>query len=240
MKLALRKLPGWRWQGLALALSLAGSSVLAQGTIVHVQLSTPNPDPNFPWDFQGMRLMGLYPQSYNLDFDGDGTAEYVIYASGPLSTRGFEIWGLGQNRVWSYHPTDTWFVVAMSSGDVIGTDLTPGPFEWYQTQYYPSGQPIGANFSSCVGGIGCIGFFAGLDWAYAGLEFQLNGQTHYGWLRVGAPMPEFNGGWIYEYAYDTRPGAAILAGAVPEPSTLALLSLSGVALCLFKYRKPTK
>jgi len=100
MKLALRKLPGWCWQGLALALSLAGSSVLAQGTIVHVQLSTPNPDPNFPWDFQGMRLTGLNPQSYNLDFDGDGTAEYVIYASGPNSTRGFEMWGGGsESRV---------------------------------------------------------------------------------------------------------------------------------------------
>jgi hypothetical protein len=228
---------GWRWLGLALALVLAHSTALAQGTIVHVQLSTPNPDPNFPWDYQGMRLMGLNPQSYNLDFNGDGTAEFVIYASGPNSTRGFEMWGLGQNRVWSYHPTETWFVVAMNSGDEIGSSLTPVPYEWYQTQNYPSGQAIGANFSSCVGGIGCIGFYAGLDSAYAGLEFQLNGQTHYGWLRVGAPMPEFNGGWIYEYAYDTRPGAAILAGAVPEPSAAALLALASAALWFFRCRK---
>jgi len=236
MKLALRKLPGWRWQGLALALSLAGSSVLAQGTIVHVQLSTPNPDPNFPWDFQGMRLIGLHPQSYNLDFDGDGTAEFVVYASGPLSTRGFTIWGLGQNRVWSYHPTETWATVAMNSGELIGPGMTSPWFEWYQTEYFPSGDPRGSVFCSCVN-IGCIGFYAGLDSAYAGLEFQLNGQTHYGWLRVGAPMPEFNGGWIYEYAYDTRPGAAIFAGAVPEPSTFALLGLGCVAVWLLKRKQ---
>ena len=237
MKPALHILSGWRWLVLALALSLARFPMLAQGTIVHVQLSTPNPDPNFPWDYQGMRLLGLNPQSYDLDFDGDGTAEFVVYASGPRSTRGFEIWGLGQNRVWSYHPTETWFAVAMSSGDYIGPSMTSPWFEWYQTQYYPSGQPIGANFSSCVGDIGCIGFYAGLDSAYAGLEFQLNGQTHYGWLRVGAPMPEFNGGWLYEYAYDTRPGAAIFAGAVPEPSAFALLALGGVAVGLFKRKK---
>ncbi|HPY31818.1 MAG TPA: PEP-CTERM sorting domain-containing protein [Verrucomicrobiota bacterium] len=233
----LHRIWGWRWVGLALALVFGSSPAFAQGTIVHVQLSTPNPDPNFPWDYQGMRLMGLNPQSYTLDFNGDGTAEFVIYASGPLSTRGFEIWGLGQNRVWSYHPTESWFTVAMNAGETIGPSMMSPWYEWYQTQYYPSGQPIGVNFCSCVGEIGCLGFYAGLGSAYAGLEFQLNGQTHYGWLRVGAPMPEFNGGWIYEYAYDTRPGAAILAGAVPEPSAATLLGLAGVALWLFRRRK---
>jgi len=237
VKLALRILSGWRWLVLALALILARSPLLAQGTIVHVQLSTPNPDPSFPWDFEGMRLLGLNSQTYNLDFNGDGTAEFVIRAAGPRSTSGFAIWGLDQNRVWGYHPTETWFAVAMSSGDYIGPSMTPVPFEWYQTEYFPSGEPRHAVFSSCVGEIGCIGFYAGLDSAYAGLEFQLNGQTHYGWLRVGAPMPEFNGGWIYEYAYDTRPGAAIFAGAVPEPSTFALLGLGGVAVWLFKRKK---
>ncbi len=184
-----------------------------------------------------MRLNGLNPQSYNLDFNGDGAAEFVIYASGPLSTRGFTMWGLGQNRVWSYHPTESWFTVAMNAGDAIGPIMSSPWYEWYQTEYFPSGVPRGSTFCSCVGDIGCLGFYTGLDSAYAGLEFQLNGQTHYGWLRVGAPIPELNGGWIYEYAYDTRPGAAILAGAVPEPSAAALLGLAGVALWLFRRRK---
>ena len=157
-----------------------------------------------------MRLNGLYPQSYNLDFNSDGTAEFVIYASGPLSTRGFTMWGLGQNRVWSYHPTESWFTVAMNAGETIGPSMTSPWYEWYQTEYFPSGEPRGSTFCSCVGEIGCLGFYAGLDSAYAGLEFQLDGQTHYGWLRLGAPIPELNGGWIYEYAYDTRPGATIL------------------------------
>lgn len=233
----LHRISGWRWPGLALALVLAHLSALAQGTIAYTRLSTPNPDPNFPWDYQGMRLNGLYPQSYNLDFNRDGTAEFVIYASGPLSTRGFTMWGLGQNRVWSYHPTESWFTVAMNAGETIGPSMTSPWYEWYQTEYFPSGEPRGSTFCSCVGEIGCLGFYAGLDSAYAGLEFQLDGQTHYGWLRLGAPIPELNGGWLYEYAYDTRPGATIVAGAVPEPSAAALLALASAALWFFRRRK---
>jgi len=147
------------------------------------------------------------------------------------------MWGLGQNRVWSYHPTESWFTVAMNAGETIGPSMTSPWYEWYQTEYFPSGEPRGSTFCSCVGEIGCLGFYAGLDSAYAGLEFQLDGQTHYGWLRLGAPIPELNGGWIYEYAYDTRPGATILAGTVPEPSAAALLALASAALCFFRRRK---
>ncbi len=236
MKLSLHKLLGLCWLMMVIAFSIVGSPAFAQGTIAHVQLHTPNPDPAFPWDFEGMRLMGGYPQTYNLDFNNDGTPEFVIYASGPNSTRGFGIWGLGQNRVWSYHPTESWFVVDMNAGDMIGPDMTSPWFEWYQTEYFPDGTPNASVFCCCVN-IGCLGFYDGLDSAYTGLEFQLNGETYYGWLRVGAPLPAFNGGWIYEYAYETRPGVAILAGAVPEPSTLALLSLNGIVIWFFKRRK---
>jgi hypothetical protein len=212
-----------------LAFLLAAASAIAQGTIVYNRLNTPNPDPNFPWDFEGMRLNGLFPQSYNLDLNGDGNADYVILASGPLSTAGFYIYGVGGNGVWANQPFDSRWVVAMNAGETIGSSMTPVA-SWYSN-------PDGAIFCACVGGIGCLGYYAGLDSAYAGLRFQLNGETHYGWLRVGAPIPDLNGGWIYDYAYDTRPDAAIFAGAVPEPSSFALLGLGGIALWLFKRKK---
>jgi hypothetical protein len=49
----------------------------------------------------------------------------------------------------------------------------------------------------------------------------LNGETHYGWVRVGAPLAFFNGGWLYDYAYETRPDTPIVAGAKPVPVPLA-------------------
>lgn len=49
---------------------------------------------------------------------------------------------------------------------------------------------------------------------------------------MGAPLPFVNGGWLYDYASETRPDTPILAGAVPEPSAWALLALGAGALWL--------
>jgi hypothetical protein len=60
------------------------------------------------------------------------------------------------------------------------------------------------------------GPFAGVESAFIGLQFQVNGQTYYGWIRVGAPV-SINGGWIYDYAYETSPNTPINAGQTSEP-----------------------
>jgi len=220
-----------RWLGLAFFAMLplcAG----AQGTIVHRQLSTPNPDPNFPWDAQGLRLWTLESSYFYLDLDRNGVTDFTFH-SGQFSTRGFSMFGSSQNAVFSLPSLDSHFVVPLASGSVIGPDSSP--YEWYLTQQTPFG-PLGAGLTACVD-IGCIGLFTGVESAYAGLQFQIDGQTHYGWVRVGAPLVGANGGWIYEYAYDTRPDAPILAGAVPEPSTWALLGTGGLLFWWYGRRK---
>jgi hypothetical protein len=77
-----------------------------------------------------------------------------------------------------------------------------------------------------------IGTFLGVESAYIGLQFMLDDGVHYGWARVGCPVTGLGGGWIYEAAYDIRPDTLILAGAVPEPSTWALLSAGGILFWL--------
>lgn len=201
-------------------LLLGGSSAWGQGTIAYVRLSTPNPDPNFPWDFEGMRLSG--GKSYNLDLNNDGVPDYVIDASGPNSTRGFGIYAQGPNGVWATRPFDSSLAAALPAGVEIGQGLASSTYTWTQND------GRGSKFSVCVD-IGCLGFYTALDSAYTALRFDLNGETHYGWVRVGSPLGG-NFGWIYDYAYDTRPGAAILTGAIPEPSTLALVTVGVAAL----------
>jgi hypothetical protein len=73
---------------------------------------------------------------------------------------------------------------------------------------------------------GSDGYFTGVESAYIGLQFQDAGQT-YGWARAGAPVIGINGGWVYDYAYETTPNTPIFAGqrAVPEPSAWPLLIL---------------
>jgi hypothetical protein len=52
--------------------------------------------------------------------------------------------------------------------------------------------------------------------AYIGIEFPIEGETHYGWIRLDhflfAP-----GGRIIEWAYESTPGIPIYAGLKPVP-----------------------
>ncbi len=211
-----------------LSLWLLPVAAAAQG-IVHVQLSTPNPDPNFPWDAQGLRLLsGGEPRTYNMDMNGDGITEFT-FSSANFSLGGFSIIGSGQNAViaiGAVPPDLGGYVVPLQAGVEVRA-AWPGPGEWV-APVNTGGTTVGLGFTACST-IGCLGLFTGLESGYAGLQFQLDGQTHYGWARVGAPLAGFNGGWIYEYAYQTQPDTPILTGAVPEPTSLWLLAAAGLA-----------
>lgn len=44
---------------------------------------------------------------------------------------------------------------------------------------------------------------------------------HYGWFRVA--LPASGAGTLVDYAYETTPNTALIAGAVPEPASMALM-----------------
>lgn len=64
-----------------------------------------------------------------------------------------------------------------------------------------------------------------------GVEFQSAGATHYGWvsLSIASDAPF---GAINAWAWETRAGEPIAAGAIPEPSTSALLAVGGILVWL--------
>ena len=71
--------------------------------------------------------------------------------------------------------------------------------------------------------------------AFVGVEFQIDGSEHYGWIGVETWwLAGVNGGTITDWAYNTVPGEMILAGQVPEPSTWAMM-LCGSALLWWRY-----
>lgn len=57
-----------------------------------------------------------------------------------------------------------------------------------------------------------------------------DGETRYGWMRTQLQNGGTPGGTIIEYAYETSPGVGIRTGDVPEPTSLGLLGLGGLAL----------
>ena len=72
---------------------------------------------------------------------------------------------------------------------------------------------------------------------FVGLEFESSEGTHYGWLDIeGVP----NGGSyliVHGWAYETTPGIGIVAGAVPEPSSVVLAFLGTFTLWGLRFRK---
>jgi len=119
----------------------------------------------------------------------------------------------------------------LAVGDIVGTGgsyadpLTTPPQSFYYELISTSGK--GGTSTQTRG-----------DWSYGetaffGFAFVDNGATHYGWGRF-ALGTDFNNSRLVDYAYDNG-GAAIQAGAgadlpLPEPGTLLLTAIAGIAL----------
>ena len=85
--------------------------------------------------------------------------------------------------------------------------------------------------------IGCIGLWTLGGTNYVGVEFELETGTHYGWIAIEM-QALFGGGHLLSYAYESEPNTAIIAGAIPEPSTTLLIG-TGTAL-LWRRRVNTR
>ncbi len=58
---------------------------------------------------------------------------------------------------------------------------------------------------------------------------EVDGQVHYGWMRLSVGATTLSRS-ITEYAYEDAAGVGILAGAVPEPTTLSLFAAGAFVL----------
>lgn len=162
--------------------------------------------------------------TYELDVDFNGVADVVFRAN----QSSFWLENTGGNSVLaipSAPPNVGAFLVPLLFGDYIGPDLT-GDNEWF------SSEEGGATFLSCMsvgpGQISCIGLWPPDELiGYFGLQFHIDDHIHYGWV-----MMDFSGvGEIVGWAYESTPETPILAGAIPEPGTLLLLTF-GLSLVL--------
>ncbi len=91
------------------------------------------------------------------------------------------------------------------------------------------------------------GGFLEADREFLGFSFEVSGATHYGWFRLShndVPMSLPGGGYqrsatliIHDLAWETEPNKGIIAGAVPEPSSVFLVFLGAFTLWGLKFRK---
>ncbi len=111
-------------------------------------------------------------------------------------------------------------LASLASGFLVASNLNDPNFDWRSND-------LGYALIVLVLSTGSTSDFNGRG--YVGLEFGLPDGTHYGYFDLDAG-PGFPAATLYSWGYETTPGMPIVAGAVPEPGTVALTLLGVVAL----------
>lgn len=115
----------------------------------------------------------------------------------------------------------TYYVHSFAAGAPIG----PGAAEAMGGRF--AGRLVGADFYNFVG----TEKFVGLKWDLGG------GDVRFGWARVDVTPADSGTATLLGYAYESAANTAINAGAVPEPTSLALLAAGGGAVALKRRRQ---
>jgi hypothetical protein len=131
-------------------------------------------------------------------------------------------------------------VADLPEGFVIGSSLDPA-LAWLSSDpvggYVTPGEIAFATIVQCLD-IGCLSTWppGPATRGFIGIEFELADGLHYGYFDI-VLSGDAAGAALLGWAYDSRPGAPILAGAVPEPSTWALLVGGGVLMVCFRPKR---
>ncbi len=161
---------------------------------------------------------------HNVDLNGDGLSELRMQGSGG----DFSAFTYTTTRVAgiaNIPPDSSGFAHPFILGSIIGVEA-PASRSWF------SGY---GNLLGCRE-IGCIGLWTLGGTNYVGVEFQLDTGTHYGWLAIEM-QAIFGGGHLLNYAYESEPNTPIVAGAIPEPSSLIFVGVATASLLSRRQRK---
>lgn len=172
-------------------------------------------------------------RSLAVDLDGDGFNDYVI-RSNDSPGDAFVIIPEGSNRVFTTRempPNIGTFAINFSEGQTIYRSILSEMIVLTPRSERFDGRPLGPVLDACVavgGGVSCLGQFPGGSPGFVGLEFESDGELHYGYIHASGGG--LNGGSVFSWAYETDPNMAILAGAIPEPSSVFLSCIGAIAL----------
>jgi hypothetical protein len=115
------------------------------------------------------------------------------------------------------------YASALSSGAKIGPSAhfsSSVGIEQLQVERSGGGQSISSTSAYSL-----VGQWGNKGSRYLGVKFLIQGQTHYGWIRMSVTRPNHHAqslnGTITEFAYETTANKAITAGATKDDSASA-------------------
>lgn len=164
--------------------------------------------------------------AYDLDLDGDGVLDFdfaVGSVTGPYGTWSFGTafgmftgGGGSNNQVIGYTGTYYNYGSNLNAGDEIGPD---GP--------WVSDAVLASNFYSNT-----FGDFPGAGEGYMGVQFEISGNLHYGWVRLEADINDLFI-TLMDMAYENVAETAIEAGATTTPVAIPEIPASLVNVYSF-------
>ncbi len=206
-----------RWLSIVCVALLAGAAT-SSADIIHTST-------NF---ILGDVWLPEFEELFDLDLDLDGSIDFSLVAS-PNHFAGIhpEI-----QNTYLIHPSPPpnigGRVTALNIGYIIDSNSGSGtPEEWFGS----------SNYSTLIRILSTDTAGEFLDHrGFVGLEFESPNGTHYGWLDIeglsGSSQLRVRG-----WAYETEPNTGIVAGAIPEPSSLALLLAGAFGIWTLRKKK---
>lgn len=156
-----------------------------------------------------------------INLDGVGYNEFAIPAIlNSVRVNPYNI-GAQDSKVLTTSPY--YYVWAFAAGETIGDGIN----EQVAGGARFAGRQVGPYFYNFLG----AGGFVGLEWDIGG------GDVRYGWARVDVLPDNMGTATLFSFAYESTANMPIEAGAVPEPTSLALLAAGGGALALARRRE---
>ena len=153
-----------------------------------------------------------------LNLDGVGQNEFAIAAfNNSVRVNPYNI-GPQNSKVLT---SMSYYVNSFNAGAAIG----PGAAEAEGARF--AGRLTASGFYNFVG----AGKYVGLKWDIGG------GNSRFGWARVDVTSANNGTATLFSFAYESTPNTTIAAGAIPEPSSLALLAAGGGAVALKRRRR---
>jgi hypothetical protein len=226
------------WLALAFGLAPATYS-LAQATIAYHQPTEPL------FDLPGRQL----------DLNGDGHLDCQFHSAWVYQAGYWYTVASGTNSArllvtpQGDFDSESW-LIGLSEGYLIG-GITNESLSWAPTNapnYYGYATVLGAYIPETAGGLPVpVGYFPNTT-AFMGIQFQSTSGWHYGWVRIRGGLPgEYltpqgwrfflaPPAWILDWAYETRPGVPIKAGAQPVPVLLAAPKVKRPGFLRLKWR----
>ncbi|MDX2002132.1 MAG: T9SS type A sorting domain-containing protein [Chitinophagales bacterium] len=146
-------------------------------------------------DFKLSVQQGMYAGTYDYGLAAIFTPPGNAIAGDTYTTGGYSI------------PTP----FALNAGDTIKSTLT-----FNNSTGATAPQYLGFD----LGGLVSVGNWISATDKYIGIKFQINGQTHYGWIRLDVQVtPTTPIIRIKDYAYEDVPNTPIVAGAMPAAAS---------------------